>query len=65
MLLFNPTKDKIERKIRVPLYYTGLTSVAVVSEKEGEKKQYAIDRNYEVTLPFSLEPESYTWFVIE
>ena len=65
LLLFNPTKEKIERKIRVPLYYTGLTAVAMVSERGGQQKQYSIDRNYEMTLPCTLDAESYTWFVIE
>ena len=65
LMLYNPLKEKITRTIKVPLYYTGLTSNATVREKEGVVKKYALDRNYEIDLTFTIAPESYTWFVIE
>jgi len=65
LLLFNPTKEKINRTIKVPLYYTGLSTMAQVIEKDSAKKQYQLNRNYEIELSFTLEPESYNWFVIE
>jgi hypothetical protein len=65
LLVYNPLKEKINRTINVPLYYTGLSSVAMVSEKGLTKKQYIADRNYMIKLKFAIEPESYTWFVIE
>lgn len=65
LMLYNPLKEKITRTIKVPLYYTGLTSNANVREKEGVVKKYTLNRNYEIELTFTIEPESYTWFVIE
>ncbi|MEP7109303.1 MAG: alpha-galactosidase [Ferruginibacter sp.] len=65
LLLFNPLKEKISRIIKVPLYYAGLSSVADVREKETGKRQYTLNRNYMIELNFTIEPESYTWFVIE
>lgn len=65
MMLYNPTKEKIMRTIKVPLYYTGLTDRAKVREKEGSAKNYKLNRDYTIDLSFSLSPESYTWFVIE
>ena len=65
VMLFNPTKEKMQRSISLPLYYTGLSDVAMVREKEGSAKSYRLSRNYEIELNFSIEPESYTWFVIE
>jgi hypothetical protein len=65
LLVYNPLKEKITRTINVPLYYTGLSSVAIVSEKGKAKKQYTLDRNYTIELNFAIDPESYTWFVIE
>ncbi len=65
VLLFNPLKEKITRTIQLPLYYTGLTDVATVREKEGAAKTYSIDRKNNITLTFSIAPESYTWFTIE
>lgn len=65
ILLFNPTKQKMIRTIKVPLYYTGLTKKAVITQKEGPAKQLQLNRNYEIELTFTIEPENYTWFKIE
>lgn len=65
LLLYNPTKEKITRTIQVPLYYSGLTNEAVFKEKDLSAKRYTLDRKYEASMTFSLEPEAYTWFVIE
>ena len=35
MMLYNPTKEKIIRTVKIPLYYTGLTNIAQVREKGG------------------------------
>jgi len=65
MMLYNPTKEKMVRTIKVPLYYTGLTDIAKVKEKEGSFKNYKLNRDYTIDLTFTIAPESYTWFVIE
>ena len=64
LLVYNPTKEKITRTIHVPLYYTGLRSEAVVSEKDVSRESYKIDRNDQITMDIEMEPESYNWFVI-
>ncbi|WP_153797749.1 alpha-galactosidase [Foetidibacter luteolus] len=65
LMLYNPLKQQITRTIKLPLYYTGLTAVASIREKEGASKKYNLTRNYEVELTFAIAPESYTWFVVE
>lgn len=65
IMLYNPLKEKISRTINIPLYYTGLTAQVVVSSEGRTKKTYKLDRDYNITLSFTIEPESYTWFVIE
>ncbi len=65
MLLFNPTREKIEKEIKVPLYYTGLTQTAQIREKEGISKNYVLNRNYEATIKVLLQPDSYSWWVVE
>jgi len=65
VMLYNPLKEKITRIIQLPVYYTGLTNKATIKEKEGMPMQYLVSRDYTVTLKVTLQPESYTWFVIE
>lgn len=65
LMLYNPLKEKITRTIKVPLYYTGLTSVAKLKEKGKTAKSYTLSRNYEIEYTCTLEPESYSWVIIE
>jgi hypothetical protein len=65
LMLYNPLKIKITRRIKVPLYYSGLKSVVSIREREGKKQSRQMNRNYEIELSFTIGPEGYTWFVIE
>jgi hypothetical protein len=65
LMLFNPTKQKLIRNIRIPLSYTGLEKTATISNMKGIKKIFTLDRNFSVPLPVEIEPESYAWYIIE
>ncbi len=65
MMLYNPTGQKIERDIKIPLYYTGLTQTARIREKESPAKSYSLNRNYEATVRVTLAPNSYSWWLVE
>ena len=65
VMLYNPLKEKITRTIKIPMYYSGLITIATVREKGVAPKVYPVSRNYEMELTFSIEPESYTWYEIE
>lgn len=65
IMLYNPLKEKISRTIQLPLYYTGLTGTVMISEQGTNAKSFKADRDYNVALRFTIEPESYTWFVVE
>ena len=65
VMLYNPLKVQLTKTISLPLYYTGITNTATVSGKGLAAKKYQLNRNYEIQLPVSIAPESYTWFLIE
>lgn len=65
VMLYNPLKVQLTKTISLPLYYTGITNTATISEKGSTPKKYLLDRNYEIQLPVSIAPGSYTWFLIE
>lgn len=65
MMLYNPTATPVVRTIKVPLYYTGISSIAKIKEKEGPFKTYNLDRSYHVEMNVTIPANSYTWFVIE
>lgn len=65
LMLFNPTKETITRQIKLPLYYTGLTNTASLSNMGGTAVVKKLNRNYEIELTVTLKPEEYKWWVIE
>lgn len=65
LMLYNPLKEKITRTIKVPLYYTGLTDKATFKEKGQNARVLHLSRQYEAELTFTIEPEDYTWFLVE
>ncbi len=65
MMFFNPTNQPITRTIALPLYYTGLTKVATIINAKGDAKKYTLNRDYTIDFTFTIEPDTYNWFVIE
>ncbi len=63
-MVFNPTSEHIDTMLQIPLYYTGLTSVAQVSEQENTWQTYTIVRD-SITIPISLPALGITWFLIK
>ena len=64
-MVYNPLDTPITREIKVPLYYTGISRVATVSEKEGNKIKYPLDENKNIVLRLSIPANGYNWFLIE
>ena len=65
LLVFNPTDEVIRKKIKVPLYYTGIQKKAHIREQEHKAKTYKLDREYEVELEVEVASNWYNWYVIE
>ena len=64
-MFFNPTRETITRKIKLPLYYTGLKEMAMVSVQNGKPFLEKLNRNYEIELTIIIAPESYKWYLIQ
>ncbi|WP_202552328.1 alpha-galactosidase [Ginsengibacter hankyongi] len=65
VMIYNPLDIKINRKIKLPLYYTGLTTIARIREKENAIQLYHLNRDYSVEVSVGIAAHSYTWLVIE
>jgi len=64
-MVFNPTSDPVDTNLAVPLYYTGLSDIAQVSEQENGWKNYTLARDYHIDIPISLPALGITWFLIK
>jgi hypothetical protein len=65
LILFNPTQKTMIKKIKVPLYYTGLSSKAILKEQDKNSKTLIINRNFEIEVDVTIPANSYNWYVIE
>lgn len=63
--IYNPLDRPIEKEIRVPLYYTGLTDKALVKEQGGKGTVHALARDYSITLKIQIPAKGYNWYIIE
>ena len=64
-MLFNPTDTAITRTIRLPLYYTGKTSNAIIKNEQGKAMSYRLGRDYTIPFTFSLPAGGYSWYTVE
>lgn len=64
-MLYNPLDTTITRTIRLPLYYTGLKTMAKIKVENGEYKIYKLNRDYSVEVNVKIPAQGYIWLVIE
>jgi len=65
MMVYNPLGEVMKRKIKLPLYYTGLTKKASIREKEGKASAYNLDKDGNVWYEVSIPANGCTWLIIE
>jgi hypothetical protein len=65
VMLFNPSSTSMKKKIKLPLYYTGLKETANIRVEEGNFKSFPISRNYDVDMEVEIPAEGYTWLIVE
>jgi hypothetical protein len=63
-MLYNPKNEKITRKIKVPLYYTGIQEKAILTDKNGKKTICKLDRQKDIEMNVQIDANSFTYFVV-
>jgi hypothetical protein len=63
-MIYNPGDEPLEQEITLPLYYAGLSDVALVAERDARSVRMKLDRQYRITLRAKVAARSNTWFVI-
>ncbi len=62
-MFYNPLNEDIERTIRVPLYYTGLSETAQVSVEGAAVSTVKLDRSETATLNVKIPAHKRIWFL--
>jgi hypothetical protein len=64
-MLFNPTDTAITRTIRLPLYYTGKKTTAIIKKEQEKAVSYRLARDYTIPFTFTLPAGGYSWYTVE
>ena len=65
-MVYNPTLSPCTRNISLPLYYTGIANKALVlHEGRTPGTEYALERDYTITLSLNMTAQSITWYLIK
>ncbi len=64
-MVFNPTQEVVIYNLTLPLYYTGLTDTAMITQNGGHSRLYHLDRQYNIEIPVLLKPLQITWYLIQ
>jgi hypothetical protein len=63
-VFYNPLSTAIERRVRLPLYYTGLTEKGVVRREDGRKEPIILARDYSTEVTVTIPPQGRTWLTV-
>jgi hypothetical protein len=65
LMVYNPLATPVEKEIRVPLYYTGITEKARVKEQDHASQTVRMERDYSIPFKIRIPAKGYNWYVIE
>lgn len=64
-MIHNPLDEPVQRTVRLPLHYTGLTRAAVVRDSAGRTRRWKLDADRTISVPVNIPARSRTWLLIE
>jgi len=64
-MVFNPTLERKVMNLTLPLYYTGISDIAVVSEQGRDATPYTLNKGWEIDIHVDMEPLAITWYNIQ
>lgn len=65
LMIYNPLSHPVNKDIKINVYYTGLSKHASISENDKRARRFRIDRNYNVTIPVSVDANSVSWYILK
>ena len=63
-MIYNPLNEPIQRRIRLPLYYTGLTNRAVIRWADGHTETLPLARDYSVEVTADIPAHGHAWLTV-
>ncbi|MGN6494357.1 MAG: alpha-galactosidase [Agriterribacter sp.] len=64
-MLYNPLDTPVKRKMKLPLYYTGLNKTAKISIKANNPVTHTLNSAAEAFVEVEIPAQGYTWLVVQ
>jgi hypothetical protein len=64
-VIYNPLPQPITRRVRLPLYYTGLTDRALATHEDGTTAHLTLARDYSAEVEVQIPAQGRSWMVIQ
>lgn len=64
LVVFNPLPEPVSRDLEVNVYYTGVHTLATVTDDTGGVLTRPVSRGYTITVPVTVPAEGFTWYAI-
>jgi len=64
-MIYNPFDEPMERRIRLPLYYTGLTNLAAIHWEDGHSETVELARDCAVEITANIPARGRVWLTVE
>ncbi|MEZ5045070.1 MAG: alpha-galactosidase [Saprospiraceae bacterium] len=65
LVIFNPLDEPLQKTIKVPLYYTGLTDKVVVKSAGKTDVRYNLERDFSISIPVNVPAQEQLIFFFE
>jgi hypothetical protein len=65
LMVYNPLDYPVNQSLKFNVYYTGLSKRVSVTDSKGKTGRFKIDRNYNVVIPVTVEPNSQSWYILK
>jgi hypothetical protein len=65
LMVYNPLDSPLKQDLTINVYYTGLSGSVLVSENGGKPFEVKVGRNYEISVPVNIEPNSQSWYILK
>jgi hypothetical protein len=64
LMIYNPMNHPVTQSLKVNIYYTGLAGKVTITDSKGKTGRFKIDRNSNVSIPVTVEPNSESWYIL-
>ena len=65
LMVYNPLDHPVRQNLNVNVYYTGLGNKCSSHRQRWKTGRFKIDRNYNITIPVTVEPNSESWYIMK